>query len=341
MYNILRFVLFLLPPELSHHITFAVLKIFYKLNILRLFLPKFDHAVPIQVFGLNFKNPIGIAAGLDKNGDYIDCLAAMGVGFIEVGAVTPKPQPGNPKPRLFRLPEQQALINRFGFNNKGVDYLVERLKARRCDCPVGVNLGKNKVTPLADASKDYVTCLEKVFLYADFATVNISSPNTPGLRELQNQDYLFDLLTAVKNKRDILQAQHDKHFPILVKVSPDEDNTALSMILATAKKVGIDGIIATNTTQSREAVAGLPHANEQGGLSGAPLTELSFNALKILTAQAGDMDIISVGGIDSADEAMRRFNNGAKLIQIYTGLIYQGSRLLKACVQIFQQNTRH
>jgi dihydroorotate dehydrogenase len=333
MYKLLRSLLFLLPPEVSHHVTFGVMKFLFHIRLLNWFLPKFNNNAPVTVFGLRFKNPVGIAAGLDKNGDYIDCLAALGVGFIEVGAVTPKPQPGNAKPRLFRLTKQQALINRFGFNNKGVDYLVDRLKQRTCDCPVGVNLGKNKMTPLYDASQDYIICLEKVFLHADFATINISSPNTPGLRELQNEQYLFELLSAVKAKRDSLQQLHNKHFPLLVKISPDEDQQSLLKMLTTIERVGMDGIIATNATQQRAMLSDVSTAQEPGGLSGTPLTDLSFQALKTLLIEPIDLDIISLGGIDSATEAERRFSNGAKLIQIYTGLIYQGPALIKRCVK--------
>tara|TARA_R110000868_G_scaffold158036_3_gene385815 strand:- start:71076 stop:72074 length:999 start_codon:yes stop_codon:yes gene_type:complete len=328
MYKILRPFLFLLPPETAHYFALNSLKLAHKIGFTKLMFPKLANK-PKQVFGLTFKNPVGIAAGLDKNGDYIDCLASTGVGFIEVGAVTPIAQIGNPKPRLFRLPKAQAIINRMGFNNKGVDYLVENLKRRNTDCIVGVNLGKNKQTPNETAYNDYIICLEKVLPYADFATVNISSPNTPGLRELQTPEYLSDLLTRVKTKRDELLKQHNKVFPLLVKIAPDLSAEEITEIHSIAQQVGYDGIIATNTTSSRANVKHLPHVNEQGGLSGKPVAEQSITVLKQLTAQPNHLPIISVGGIDSVTEANKRFDHEAALIQIYSGLIYHGLRLLR------------
>lgn len=335
MYPIIRFFLFLLPPETAHCLTLMGLKCLHKIGLLRFFIPAVKTTAPIQVFGLTFKNPVGIAAGLDKNGDYIDCLAALGVGFIEVGAVTPKAQLGNPKPRLFRLKSKQALINRMGFNNKGVDYLVRNLQQKKTSCIVGVNLGKNKETPLEQAQDDYLICLEKVYPYADFATVNISSPNTPGLKTLQTEGYLQHLLTVIKTARDVLCLKHGRYVPILVKIAPDLTQSEIVTICQTASAVKFDGIIATNTTAEREAVASLPSGNETGGLSGAPLKPLSFQVLTCLAgeATAKNLGIISVGGIDSPTEMSRRLEHGAQLVQIYTALIYQGPKLIRDCVQ--------
>lgn len=335
MYLILRFFLFLLPPETAHYFTLTVLKGLHKTGLLRFFIPPVKKELPTQAFGLTFKNAIGIAAGLDKNGDYIDCLAELGVGFIEVGAVTPKAQMGNPKPRLFRIKTKQGLINRMGFNNKGVDYLVQRLQEKKSTCIVGVNLGKNKDTPLEQAANDYLICFQKVYAHADFVTLNISSPNTSGLKALQTDTYLHDLLTTIKEQRNILLLQTKRYVPVLVKIAPDLSEQEVIQIGATVVSVGLDGLIATNTTMNRTAVAGLPYAEETGGLSGVPLKPLSWQVLTCLN-KAGitkHLDIISVGGIDSADEAARRLQEGAKLIQIYTGLIYQGPSLIRACVE--------
>lgn len=335
MYPIIRFFLFLLPPEMAHSVTLTSLKWLHKIGLLRFFIPAVKMTTPVQAFGLTFKNPVGIAAGLDKNGDYIDCLAALGVGFIEVGAVTPKAQPGNPKPRLFRLKSKQALINRMGFNNKGVDHLVMQLKKRQSNCVVGVNLGKNKETPLERAEDDYLFCLEKIYPYADFATINISSPNTPGLKALQTEAYLQHLLTVIKTARDVLSLKHGRHVPLLVKIAPDLTPSEISTIYQTVAAAQLDGIIATNTTAEREAVAGLPFGNEAGGLSGVPLKPLSFQVLTGLASEAvaKNLSIISVGGIDSPAEMRRRLKHGAQLVQIYTALIYQGPKLVHDCLQ--------
>lgn len=314
----------------------TVLKGLHKIGLLSFFIPPITKEVPTQAFGLTFKNPIGIAAGLDKNGDYIDCLAALGVGFIEVGAVTPRAQIGNPKPRLFRIKAKKALINRMGFNNKGVDYLVQRLQEKKSTCLIGVNLGKNKDTPLEQAANDYLICFKKVYEYADFVTLNISSPNTLGLKDLQTDTYLRDLLITIKEQRSALLLQTKRYVPVLVKIAPDLSEEEVIQIGETVVAVGLDGLIATNTTMGRAAVAGLPHAEETGGLSGAPLKVLSAQALAHLKNAdiTKRLDVISAGGIDSADEAARRLHGGAKLIQIYTGLIYQGPGLIRACVEM-------
>jgi dihydroorotate dehydrogenase len=314
------------------------LKLLSKAKLLNLFIKNINTDHTTKVFGLNFKNPIGIAAGLDKNGDYIDCLASLGVGFIEVGAITPKPQPGNKKPRLFRLKEKNALINRMGFNNKGVDYLVENLKRKSSKGIIGVNVGKNKQTPLIDAKKDYVICLEKVYQYADFVTINISSPNTPDLRKLQDSNYLFDLLSFILHRRNELQSVYNKRMPILVKISPDISDTEFLAIFKILDDLKIDGIIAINTSTSRQGVQNLKLSNEDGGLSGTPIKELSFNILeKINNYNFHNLGVISCGGIDSDSEAVRRFDNGANLIQIYTGLIYEGPGLITKCLKVLKK----
>ncbi|MCC2624290.1 MAG: dihydroorotate dehydrogenase (quinone) [Burkholderiales bacterium] len=337
MYKLLKPILFLLPPELAHTITLKFLGLLYKTRLLNFVFNTVNTCHPTQVFGLSFGNPVGIAAGLDKNGDYIDCLAALGVGFIEIGAVTPKPQQGNLKPRLFRLKEDNAIINRMGFNNKGVDYLVENLKRKTTTCIIGVNLGKNKQTPLENAKDDYITCMEKVYPYADFITINISSPNTPDLRKLQGPNYLSDLLSSVLARRDQLNLVHGKRVPVLVKISPDIIEPELAGIVKILNDLKIDGIIATNTTISRPNLKSLKLSHESGGLSGKPIKEQSFKILKTINNyEFNHLGIISCGGIDSEMEAMRRFKSGATLIQIYTGLIYEGPGLLTRCIKKYK-----
>lgn len=324
VYRYIRFILFLLPPETAHSFSLFALKCVAFLG--------FKGKCPQQrknVFGLHFENPIGIAAGLDKNGDYIDALASLGVGFIEVGAVTPKAQAGNPKPRLFRLQEDEAIINRMGFNNKGVDYLVKRLAARKSTCVIGVNLGKNKATPLAEAKKDYCYSLQKVYAYCDFLTINISSPNTPGLRELQGVDYLQDLLQTVKDARDACYAEHGVRRPLLVKLAPDLSLSELKQILDVINDVGLDGVIANNTSSSRDYHLHSAQAHEVGGLSGKPIAKASYAMTKNIKAYAPTLPLISVGGIDSVKEIQRRIEAGADLVQLYTGLVYKG---IKACL---------
>ncbi len=337
MYKLLRPILFLLPPELAHSFSLKLLNILYKTGLLNLFLKKSHIKNAIKAFGLHFSNPVGIAAGLDKNGDYIDCLGALGVGFIEVGAVTPKPQLGNDKPRLFRLKQDNAIINRMGFNNKGVDYLVEKLKRKSSSCIVGVNLGNNKQTPLDNAKDDYIICMEKIYPYADFITINISSPNTPDLRKLQDPNYLSDLLSCVLARRDQLRLEHNKKVPVLVKISPDISESELFDIVKILNDLNVDGIIATNTTISRPNLHNQQLASESGGLSGKPVKELSYKILETINSYGfNNLDVISSGGIDSELESIRRFNAGAKLIQIYTGLIYEGPGLLKRCINSYK-----
>ena len=291
---------------------------------------------PIQLAGLTFPNRVGLAAGLDKNARCIDALGAMGFGFVEVGTVTPKPQPGNPKPRMFRLPERQALINRFGFNNEGLEAFLGnvqrsrfRTAARQHRMLLGLNIGKNATTPIEDATRDYLTCLEGVYPHADYVTVNISSPNTQNLRALQSDAALDALLAAIAERREALAAQQGRRVPVFVKIAPDLQDEQVAVIAATLQRHGMDGVIATNTTISREAVKGLRHAEETGGLSGAPVYEASNRVIAQLRAALGQgFPIIGVGGILSAEDAVGKIRAGADVVQIYTGLVYQGPALV-------------
>ncbi|WP_462177324.1 quinone-dependent dihydroorotate dehydrogenase [Pseudoalteromonas gelatinilytica] len=285
---------------------------------------------PVNFLGLEFKNPVGLAAGLDKNAECIDAFSQMGFGFVEVGTVTPRPQAGNDKPRIFRLPESNAIINRMGFNNKGVDNLVNNVKAAKYDGILGINIGKNKDTPNEQGKDDYIHCMRKVFEHASYITVNISSPNTPGLRDLQYGEALDDLLQSLKNEQLDLIAKHNKQVPMLVKIAPDLDEVQIAQVSESLITNKIDGVIATNTTLERAAVQGQQYANEAGGLSGQPVRQRSthvVNELKRLTD--GKLPIIGVGGIDDADSAKEKFAAGADLVQVYTGFIYKGPELVK------------
>lgn len=288
---------------------------------------------PVNFLGLDFKNPVGLAAGLDKNAECIDAFGQMGFGFIEVGTVTPRPQAGNDKPRIFRLPDAHAVINRMGFNNKGVDNLVNNVKSSNYSGILGINIGKNKDTPNENGKDDYIHCMRKVFEHASYITVNISSPNTPGLRDLQYGDALDDLLASLKNEQMDLIAKHNKSVPMLVKIAPDIDAVQVAQIAESLMKNRIDGVIATNTTLERSAVEGMQYADEAGGLSGRPVREKStfvVNELKRITE--GKLPIIGVGGIDSAESAQEKFKAGADLVQVYTGFIYEGPELVKRIV---------
>ena len=325
LYPLVRPLLFAVDPELSHDVGLELLQRFHRL------LPDRRIDKPVRAMGLDFPNPVGLAAGMDKNADYLDGLARLGFGFIEAGSVTPKPQPGNPKPRLFRLAGQQSLINRMGFNNKGIDYLLDRVGERPRNYVLGINIGKNLSTPLAQALSDYRIGLEKVYSRADYVAINISSPNTPGLRDLQNEDALEALLAGIAELRLELEDRHQYRRPLALKLSPDLDARTIPAIAGILRKFGIDGLIATNTTVSRDGVKDLALAAETGGLSGAALRDRSRQILSAFYAELGDdIPIISVGGIDSAEEAKMRFELGARLIQLYTGLIYQGPGLVSA-----------
>ena len=293
---------------------------------------------PLQLAGLSFPNRVGLAAGLDKNARCIDALAAMGFGFVEVGTVTPRPQPGNPKPRMFRLPQKQALINRLGFNNDGLQAFIDNVQrsrvrgersAGRQPLLLGLNIGKNAATPIEDATRDYLQCLVGVYPHADYVTVNISSPNTQNLRALQSDAALDALLSAIAAERERLAQAQGRRVPIFVKIAPDLDEAQVAVIAATLQRHGMDGVIATNTTISRDAVQGLPHAGEAGGLSGAPVRDKSNAVIRQLRAALGaQFPIIGVGGILSAQDAVDKIRAGADVVQIYTGLIYQGPALV-------------
>ena len=285
---------------------------------------------PVSVMGLRFRNPVGLAAGLDKNADFIDGLGNLGFGFIETGTVTPRPQPGNPKPRMFRIPQRSAIINRMGFNNAGVDHLVGKVKNRHYDGILGINIGKNKDTPLEAANGDYLHCLEKVYPYADYVTVNISSPNTPGLRELQHGEMLENLFRDLKINQSELADLHRRYVPIAVKIAPDMTDEELDEFALRVREHEIDAVIATNTTSERDGVEGLPNAGETGGLSGSPLTRRSTIVISRLgTTLAGTVPIIGVGGIMSAEDAQAKIDAGASLVQVYSGFIYRGPRLIR------------
>ncbi|MFT6778755.1 MAG: dihydroorotate dehydrogenase [Paraglaciecola sp.] len=333
MYSLIQKILFTQDAEWSHDFTInwlkrtqnSVLNCIYKQN-----LPD----KPVQAFGLTFKNSLGLAAGLDKNGECIDAFAAMGFGFIEIGTVTPQPQPGNEAPRMFRLPAGQAIINRMGFNNKGVDNLIENVKKSKYTGILGINIGKNKDTPEDKALDDYLICLRKVYNFASYITVNISSPNTPGLRNLQHGQALNRLLFGLKAEQKLLESKHTKYVPILVKIAPDLTDLEIIDMSNSLIKAGIDGVIATNTTLDRSQVIGQPHAQEMGGLSGAVLTAKSQVFTEKLAKEiAGRMPIIGVGGIHSGQSAKERIASGSTLIQLYTSLIYQGPKVIKEIIE--------
>lgn len=338
MYSLIRSALFKLDPETSHDLSLEWLGALERLKLLGGFAAKRIHN-PVNVMGLTFPNAVGLAAGLDKNGDYMNALGALGFGFVEIGTITPLAQPGNPKPRLFRLADHQAIINRMGFNNKGVEHLVAQVKkARRFDGLLGINIGKNKVTPEQNALDDYLICLDAVYDYADYITVNISSPNTPGLRNLQFGEALNALLAGIKKRQGELAAARNRYVPIAVKIAPDMTDEELTQTANTLLEQGIDGVIATNTTIRRDAVQSSPFANEAGGLSGVPVREGSTHAIKILSQTLkGKMPIIGVGGINCAADAAEKIRAGASLVQIYSGFIYQGPALIahaaKGCLE--------
>ncbi len=333
MYSFIRSIFFSLDAETAHGLGLRAIRDAHRLGMLCLLAPRIK-ARPRTVMGLDFPNPVGLAAGMDKNGDYIDALGALGFGFIEIGTVTPRPQPGNPQPRLFRLPKANAIINRMGFNNKGVDYLVSSVKRSGYKGILGINIGKNFDTPIEKAADDYLTCLRKVYPYASYVAVNISSPNTKNLRQLQQSDELENLLAALKAEQKSLAGQHGKYVPLALKIAPDLDTEQVIAIADLLLKHGIDGVIATNTTIGREGVEGLPHADESGGLSGAPLRKKSTAVIRQLSlALQGKIPIIGVGGILNGLDAAEKIQAGASLVQIYTGLIYRGPELVAECAE--------
>lgn len=333
LYPLLRPALFSLDPELAHTVTLKLLKLADKTGLSILNKPQSENK-PITIMGLNFKNAIGLAAGLDKNGDYIDALAALGFGFLEIGTVTPRPQPGNPKPRLFRLPEHEAIINRMGFNNLGVKHLVEQVKLAEYKGILGINIGKNFDTPIKNATEDYLIGLRKSHMLASYITLNISSPNTKNLRQLQQGDEIKNLLSALKEEQLILEKAHDKYTPLVVKIAPDLDDKEILHIAKLLLEFNIDGVIATNTTVSRDGVQSHIHADEIGGLSGAPVKDQSTYVVAGLSAELnGKIPIIAAGGILSGQDAKDKLTAGASLVQIYSGLIYRGPQLVEDILQ--------
>lgn len=331
-YSLARNAMFMADAEKSHHFALGSMKLLQHTPMALLWTQQIA-AKPVTIAGIQFDNQVGLAAGLDKNGECIDAFGQMGFGFIEVGTVTPRPQPGNDKPRLFRLPEANAIINRMGFNNKGVDYLVENVKRARYKGVLGINIGKNKDTPNEQGKDDYVACMRKVYAHASYITVNISSPNTPGLRDLQFGEALDDLLQSVKNEQLDLQARFDKYVPIFVKIAPDMDAVAVEQVADTLLRTKMDGAIATNTTLDKSTVAHLRHGSEMGGLSGQPVRHKSTEVIAQLRQAVGrDFPIIGVGGIDSAEAAQEKLAAGANLVQVYTGFIYQGPALVKTII---------
>ncbi len=332
LYKLLKPVFFQLDPEKAHSIALKSLQFLYRLKLTSFF--SSPPPLPVKVMGLNFPNPVGLAAGLDKNGDYIDALASLGFGFIEVGTITPRPQEGNPRPRLFRLAREEAIINRLGFNNKGVDYLVDRLRKKHFRGILGVNLGKNKETPLEKAAEDYIYSFRRVAPYASYITINISSPNTPELRKLQQGDLMRDLLRALKKEQILYFETSKRYLPLVVKIAPDLNSDELKQIAETLLAEEIDGVIATNTTIRRDSIEHLPQANEAGGLSGKPLSSLSTSVIQSLhSLLQNKIPIIASGGLVSEKAALEKQTAGARLFQLYSGLIYQGPGLIKVLIQ--------
>jgi dihydroorotate dehydrogenase len=339
-YSLARPFLFRLDPESAHELTMQSLARLHGTPLERAFAGSMVDD-PIELAGLRFPNRVGLAAGLDKNARCIDALGAIGFGFIEVGTVTPKPQPGNPKPRMFRLPQARALINRLGFNNDGLEAFVANVQKssfRSKGHILGLNIGKNAATPIADAARDYLEGLDGVYPHADYVTINISSPNTSNLRSLQDDQALDALLGAIAKRRAALARRHGRRVAIFLKIAPDLDQTQVDAIAAALQRHGMDGVVATNTTVSRDAVKGLPHAEEAGGLSGAPVLEPSNRVIRQLrTALGPRFPIIGVGGVMSAADALSKIQAGADLVQIYTGLIYCGPALVSESARAIRQ----
>lgn len=343
LYDLARALMFRLDAETSHELALGSMNLAASLGLHKL-MGAGTQSLPTKVMGIRFPNPVGLAAGLDKNGTAVDGLAAMGFGFVEVGTVTPRPQSGNPKPRLFRIPEHQAIINRMGFNNAGVDQLLKNLERSSYQGVLGINIGKNKDTPNEQAHLDYLLCLRKVYSRASYITVNVSSPNTPGLRTLQFGESLNILLDALKTEQARLASIHGRYVPIAVKIAPDMDNDELGLVAASLKTYEMDGVIATNTTLSREGVEDSPLAQEAGGLSGAPVRNRSTATIRALAEHLdGALPIIGVGGITEGFDAAEKIEAGASLVQIYTGFIYRGPALVRdsvaAIAELRQQST--
>ena len=327
-------ILTLLNPELAHNLTINILSK-SGASPLSFFYRQSAEFSPVEVMGLQFRNKVGLAAGFDKNGEAIDAFEAMGFGFVEVGTVTPKAQPGNTKPRLFRLKKSKAVINRLGFNNKGVDNLVSNLKARKSKIPVGVNIGKNKSTPIEHAQKDYIFCMEKVYEHASYITINISSPNTKNLRSMQSGAILDDLLGSLKEKQQSLTNSEGRYVPLVLKIAPDLTKEEVGLIAEALLNYEFDGVVATNTTVDRSSIMHEKNAYQEGGLSGAPLCQKSTEVITLLYEYLGDkVPIIGVGGITSVIDGKQKLEAGARLLQLYTGFIYEGLPLIKDLAKI-------
>ncbi len=335
MYSLIRKALFIADPETAHGLALEGLRLGYGVGATHLLCK--TRSLPVTVMGLEFPNPVGMAAGMDKNGDYIEALGSLGFGFIEVGTVTPRPQPGNPKPRIFRIQKANAMINRLGFNNKGVDHLVKQAKKHRFKGILGINIGKNFDTPNEKAADDYLICLEKVYPYADYITINISSPNTRGLRELQDTEQLNSLLAVLNSRRLELADEFEKRVPLVVKVAPDLEDKQIPRMAEVVIQNEFDGLIATNTTISRDAVKGMRHADEQGGLSGAPVKEMANHVLAAFRAHLPpEIALIGTGGITDGEDAAEKIQLGADLVQFYTGFVYKGPDLVGDCLKAIE-----
>jgi dihydroorotate dehydrogenase len=333
LYPFIRPLLFSLAPETAHEVTLKLLNIAAVSGLSKVLYPKIDHK-PVTVMGLEFKNPVGLAAGLDKNGDYIAALSALGFGFLEIGTVTPRPQPGNPKPRLFRLPEHQAIINRMGFNNSGIDHLLDQVKNSAYSGILGINIGKNFDTPMEQAADDYLIGLRKAYASASYITINISSPNTKNLRQLQQGDELKNLISILKEEQQKLQQEYRNYVPLALKIAPDLNAEEIGHIAELLLDFEIDGVIATNTTIARDKIAGHQFAEEAGGLSGAPVKEqASFVVRELAQVLSGKIPIIASGGILTAADAKEKLAAGASLVQLYSGLIYRGPQLIEDIVK--------
>ena len=318
-----------LPPELAHSISLNSLNFLYKLKLLGVLNKKVINQNEQNIFGMKFRNKLGTAAGLDKNGDYIDALGALGFGFLEVGTVTPKPQYGNPKPRIFRNYSENSIINRLGFNNKGIDYLVNNLKKRKYEGVVGVNIGANKSSNGNQRIKDYLLCIDKIHRFADYITINISSPNTPDLRDLHLKENLQNLIISVEKK--VAEINYKK--PIFLKISPDETNESIEMIVDLVKNSSITGLVATNTTIDKKNLTNEKLKKEDGGVSGQPLMDKSTNKISLIRSKCSDIPVIGVGGVMSKDDYLSKLNAGADLVQIYTGFIIKGPNLINQIVR--------
>ncbi|ODU50616.1 MAG: dihydroorotate dehydrogenase (quinone) [Lysobacteraceae bacterium SCN 69-48] len=338
MYGLARPLLFAFDAERAHGLGLASLEAAYRCGLSPLVATP-PRPLPTKALGLTFPNPVGLAAGLDKNGAHVDALLSLGFGFVEVGTVTPLPQPGNPRPRMFRLPQQQAVINRLGFNNLGVDVLVRNVeRAKRRNGLLGINIGKNKDTPNEDAVADYMVCLRRVYPLADYVTVNISSPNTAGLRELQEEQALRKLVGTLRDEQEKLAARHGKRVPLLVKIAPDLSENDIDAAARVLGDLAVDGVIATNTTISREGVEGARHAQQAGGLSGAPLMGQATTVLRMLRTRLPDtIPLVGVGGILHGADAATKQAAGALLVQTYTGLVYRGPALIAECVDALRR----